>query len=1061
MIQNLSGLNTNNLTGLKNVNSNYVYNYNNILSTYDISGSSLNGVPIYYYTGLTSPIQSQFNYLYGVLPNYALEINTISGILNGFGMNVTVLFQDINTISSYLIGLNNEINSISGIFTSQISSINSNLVNLNALIGYSTGGSAYITYSLASSQMNFNTVTNFLYNLKINSTIQLGNYGSVYVQQSDLYNIINAGNVALQFTSLSNYVLTLSNSVSTLSSNIYYSTLTLSNSILSLNNNINTISSYLNIHNMEIITISNAVYIQSNEITTISAQVNALNGLIGTTTYQPFQYANGYCNMNYIYCNNNLYFYGTMQTAYGVLQNSEVFNLQGTTSNIQQQFNTISSNISALQKGGGYFNYTFTYFGNFTALSYFNVGGITPWSTLSGFAASVPPSVLYGYYIQTQTNISAPTSMNIYNNGTAILSITTVSGTTQITNTSYNISLTNSTNPLNVKFSSSGGGGTNWAITLLFKSSGITGATGPAPTMAIGYTYSTGTTTAYASISGSNPYYLNLGIPSYVPTFTVGYVNSVSNTGTPYVTVSGFVLNFGLVQGPTGPQGPQGNTGGTGATGATGSKGDKGDTGATGPAGSSFTGDFLGAMNTVLSVGNIALLGVTYTSTTALITALATEVTAIEGQVEALQTQCLYLTTGIYVDASVFSRFTSCFLRINNGVQDNIVMNPNGDITMAGNLTTNQIHGTTINATNGYYTSGYFTNDVSCNRLYVNNIYITGSMFNVAVGDLINYLETTVITLSGEYQQQQLYTATLSGQIFQGFHDFISFDSAISGQVSALNTNQSSMNTQITSLLSSVALLNSTLTTDNSYLNTLSGSVYSLNNSSSVIANEIISISSIVYYNSNSIVTLSSGIYYNTNSIYTLSSVINTISGYYANLLGASNINIYSLSSIVYSNTNAIYSLSGGLSTAFTQTAQLLNGLIIDQACINTLSGLIYYQNNSLIGLSGVVDSISGYYYNYLVSLSGGLSTAFTQTGQLLIGLINDQNSITTLSGTLYYNTNSINTLSGTVYSHTNSISSINTSISTINTTLPTKITNGASTLNNGNNYGFTANFIN
>ena len=424
MIQNLAGINTTNLTGLKNVNSNYINNYNNINSTNDISGASLNGTPSYYYGSLTSPIQSQFNYIYSVMPNYGNEIISISASLYGFQNSVL-------SISSTIILLQNEINSISGQLATTISGTAYNLSTLNYLLGY-TNTSPLIAYSISSQIMYFQKNCDFLSNIQMNGYLTLGNY-STNVQQSDLYNIINAGPISNQFLTLSNYVLSLSGQI--YNNNSY--SLTLSSGINIINNEVITLSSSIYNNTNKITTLPGQVYIINNEITSLSGSINNLNSLVGYNTglfaYNP---SSGYWNLGNLYIGSNLYVYGNVLLQSGTLNNSELWYVKGTTSNIQTQINTINTTITGIQSGGGYFTQQFEYNGSYTASQYFSTGGTVQFS--SGFAT--PPSILYGYYIIFKTTLTATATVLILKNGSTISTASITTSNSYYTVSNLNIS---------------------------------------------------------------------------------------------------------------------------------------------------------------------------------------------------------------------------------------------------------------------------------------------------------------------------------------------------------------------------------------------------------------------------------------------------------------------------------------------------------------------------------------------------------------------------------------------------------------------------------------------
>ena len=710
------------------------------------------------------------------------------------------------------------------------------------------------------------------------------------------------------------------------------------------------------------------------------------------------------------------------------------------TKTLNAEILTLSALVNSQAGSGGYFTMQFEYNANYTFAAYFSSGG----STQNFFGFHVPSAcTLIGYYLTAYSNTTAAGGgLTIYKSAVAVSSLTITSGALAW-KVNCNVACV-ADDYFMPKFTGNvtGVNGGGWRCTLYFQCNGVTG---PAPTVLIGSVNTISGATPTINITGVNPYYLNFGIPI----LSLGTVTNLAAGSTGFVTISNYIINFGIVKGDKGDTGAS-ITGPAGRDGADGKDSTvAGPPGPRGSDGTSYTGDFLGSLNAVLGITTLALLGVTYASTAAFMSALATEIAVLDEQVSVLDTKTLYLSTGVYVDASIFSRFTSN-LRINNGVSDNIVLYQNGDINMTGTLTTGTVTANNYGTVNG--NNATFTNDVSCNRLFVNNIYFmspTSAIYNIAtVNDLILYMETTFSTLSGQVAAESTYMSTVSSYIIGN------------------NTNITNINNNVTSLLSSVALLNAFSNLTTSEVTTISSSLV-------VVYNEINSLSGLVLYQNNWLNTLSNNIYVIGNEIVTLSSQIYginynmlSISGYYYNYLVSLSGNLNTIinmeatnsGTILYYN-NYMTSLSGGL---FATNNNINVNLAIIYNDIYTISG--YY--NSIITNNLNLVSISNYFYNYVVTLSSGL---FATNNNFPI-IYSD---IYTISG--YYNLiQSTNNNIGIIYSDIYTISGYYDMIQNTNSTLyglsgvvnsissliSTKISNGSAGINNSNNFFATGNIL-
>ena len=290
-----------------------------------------------------------------------------------------------------------------------------------------------------------------------------------------------------------------------------------------------------------------------------------------TNAITPIGYYAGYGG--YVFLNCNALVWGSLVLDGSLIINnnstsvtqSALNNIVGTTSNIQTQINAIAS-AQTSTTGGGYFTQQFEYNGNYTASAYWSTGGTVQFST--GFA--VPPSTLYGVYIEFKTTLGATATVNILQNGTSVKSISILTSYSYYSATTLSIACAQS-DLIQIQFGSGTTvNGTAWRATLMFKTNGVIGATGPAPTLNIGTitTLSAGSS-ATASLTGSNPYSLNLGLPSgatgangtngtngQTPAFTIGTITTLTAGSSASASLTGTltnpVLNLSI---PVGAQG--------------------------------------------------------------------------------------------------------------------------------------------------------------------------------------------------------------------------------------------------------------------------------------------------------------------------------------------------------------------------------------------------------------------------------------------------------------------------------------------------------------------------
>lgn len=259
---------------------------------------------------------------------------------------------------------------------------------------------------------------------------------------------------------------------------------------------------------------TNAISLNGSDLTT--TLTNAGLEYDYTNSITPINYYSSYGG--YVNLNCNAHIWGSLVLDGSLIINnnsstitqSSLNNIIGSTSNLQTQINAIASTQSSTT-GGGYFAHQFEYNGNYTASAYWSTGGTVQFST--GFA--VPPCTLYGVYIAFKTTLGATGTVNILQNGTSVKSISILTSYGYYGATTLSIACSQS-DLIQLQFGSGTTvNGTAWRATLMFKTNGVIGATGPAPTLNIGTisTLSPGTS-ATATLTGSNPYSLNLGIPS-------------------------------------------------------------------------------------------------------------------------------------------------------------------------------------------------------------------------------------------------------------------------------------------------------------------------------------------------------------------------------------------------------------------------------------------------------------------------------------------------------------------------------------------------------------------
>ena len=290
-----------------------------------------------------------------------------------------------------------------------------------------------------------------------------------------------------------------------------------------------------------------------------------------TNSIYPMDYYSGYGGYVNTYCNSHIYGGLVLDGSLIINNNSTTVsqtalnNITGTTSNIQTQINAIAS-AQTSTTGGGYFTQQYEYNGNYTASAYWSTGGTIQFST--GFA--VPPCTLYGVYIDFKTTLGATGTVNILQNGTSVKSCSILTSYSFYSATTLSIACSQS-DLIQIQFGSGTTvNGTAWRATLMFKTNGVVGATGPAPTLNIG-TVSTLTagSSATATVTGSNPYSLNLGIPRGLagtngsngsngvsPTFSIGTITTLSVGSSASATITGTgsnpILNLGIPTGATG-----------------------------------------------------------------------------------------------------------------------------------------------------------------------------------------------------------------------------------------------------------------------------------------------------------------------------------------------------------------------------------------------------------------------------------------------------------------------------------------------------------------------------
>lgn len=296
---------------------------------------------------------------------------------------------------------------------------------------------------------------------------------------------------------------------------------------------------------------------------------------------------------------------GTTNINSSVIANSatitplELSYLDGATSNLQTQINSLSSSVTNLQtQQGGYFLVYGEWFGVWTPNAVISLGmGMTGATGNSGII--LPPScTLLTMYVSSTGAMTSDTAVVVKNRsgGTTWYTMTYANGATSQTD-SPNIAFTNS-NTIQLRFGSTGGwsGSIRLTVSLVFASNGVVGQTGAdGKSLVIKGTYSSTTTyTNLDVVSYNNGSYvckvtssLNVvptnttnwmqiaaqgatGSTGATPSFSIGSVSSLPAGSTPVVTITGSSaspqLNFQLPAGNTGQQGIAGPAGATGAT---------------------------------------------------------------------------------------------------------------------------------------------------------------------------------------------------------------------------------------------------------------------------------------------------------------------------------------------------------------------------------------------------------------------------------------------------------------------------------------------------------------
>lgn len=354
---------------------------------------------------------------------------------------------------------------------------------------------------------------------------------------------------------------------------------------------------------------------------------------------------------------------------YQDVPNQSITYLEGLTSNVQQQIDTIAGSGGS----GGYFLiWSETANGYSTANSGYqwsygaNGTNATNVPLILGFSCNLIKFALRSSSIPTTT-----ANIQILKNGSIVYTISSISTNSAIVDLSSSGISFNPNDTISLSTASGSGGGLI-RISLSFSSNGVTGPAGQ------GLTYK-GT---YSSSIAYDPYdFVYYNGSSYI--CTSACVNIVP-TNQAYWGLMAIQGQQGQ-KGDTGDRGPRGYTGDTGPQGERGPKGDSGS-----------IANIADVALAVLGTAGFATVQAEISTLQAEMIAVQTDLAVVDAEITTLQSKTMYQE-----NAGAYTRFTSD-LAITNGIANTITLHPSGTIDCYNIENAETVTTHTLNSTNLY-----------------------------------------------------------------------------------------------------------------------------------------------------------------------------------------------------------------------------------------------------------------------------------------------------------------------------------------------------------------------
>lgn len=375
---------------------------------------------------------------------------------------------------------------------------------------------------------------------------------------------------------------------------------------------------------------------------------------------------------------------------YQDVSSQSIVYLNGLTSNVQQQIDTLSSKTN---NGGGYFmiwaecangystansGYTWSYGANGT--------NATNTPLVLGFSCN-----LIRFSVRSSSIPTTAATIQILKNGNILYQVSGISSTAYSVDLSGSSLTFSPTDTISIATITGAGGGLI-RVSLSFSSNGVQGPQGQ------GLTYR-GT---YSSSTYYNPY------------------DFVYYNGSSYINIlgcSGVVPTNATYWNLMAAQGQQGQKGDTGDRGPRGPQGDKGDTGDRGPKGDS--GDIANIADVALAVIGTAGFAAIQTE----VALLQTEMAAVQAELAIVDNNIadLQYKTAFQQNTGTATRFTSDVV-INDGLVDRITLNTNGTIESYNIENAETVTTHTLQSTNIYNTQIIESNDINSTTVHSSSL---------------------------------------------------------------------------------------------------------------------------------------------------------------------------------------------------------------------------------------------------------------------------------------------------------------------------------------------------